>query len=504
MSSITMNLVIYVFSMDTTVCTNVTPEKQIPLKAFNIWDGGIPKKDILYIVNREKLMDEPGIWRGKHVLTLGKLTEEEAPLGLYWICLSESLSYTEVFLYIQSIFRGHIEWQLSLANDLLQPKSLDQILNTFEQTYNIHACIATESMKIIGKSVEFESFNDWATPDGLVDLRTVTTMVTDSDFQMARDKDKVFIYEDIEGRLFYCYNLHAKGIYHARIIANSPLKTQPCNGIMELVDYLGQSLDRVYASIYYQKKDQENELLLGDMINKMLSGIKIKPGDLRFNLETRNWHTDHRYQMLLFRFQKGASGGVGMSYYRTQIESLLQECFVLEKDGSFICIQNLSLMTRKPDYEHTLPYFLRETLCKAGISSEFSDFARLHEYYLEAEMAFSTGEKTDPTKWYYHFRDYALSYILEQCVHELGRDQVSHPAISVLREYDLTNDTELEKTLKIYLQEKHNVSHTAQKMMIHRTTLLFRLERIRKLTGIDPDDYRTALHLMISFALPEH
>ena len=71
----------------------------------------------------------------------------------------------------------------------------------------------------------------------------------------------------------------------------------------------------------------------------------------------------------------------------------------------------------------------------------------------------------------------------------------------MLRDYDSKNETHLLESLRIYLRERQNITHTAELLEVHRTTLLVRLERIRQLTGIDLNDYETCLHLMLSFEI---
>ncbi|MBK5242741.1 MAG: helix-turn-helix domain-containing protein [Clostridium sp.] len=46
-----------------------------------------------------------------------------------------------------------------------------------------------------------------------------------------------------------------------------------------------------------------------------------------------------------------------------------------------------------------------------------------------------------------------------------------------------------------------NSTKTSKALIIHRNTLLYRLNRIMQLTGIDLDDTDTCTHLLLSFYL---
>jgi len=55
----------------------------------------------------------------------------------------------------------------------------------------------------------------------------------------------------------------------------------------------------------------------------------------------------------------------------------------------------------------------------------------------------------------------------------------------ILMEHDRTNETDLLKTLEIFLDCNGNASKAAKKLFIHYKTILYRLERIKEITGMD-------------------
>jgi len=57
------------------------------------------------------------------------------------------------------------------------------------------------------------------------------------------------------------------------------------------------------------------------------------------------------------------------------------------------------------------------------------------------------------------------------------------------------------RTLEVYLKNHLNAVQSARELYIHRSTFLYRLERIRALLDSDLTDYDELLYLMISFYL---
>jgi DNA-binding PucR family transcriptional regulator len=66
-----------------------------------------------------------------------------------------------------------------------------------------------------------------------------------------------------------------------------------------------------------------------------------------------------------------------------------------------------------------------------------------------------------------------------------------------LAEHDRERRSDLVRTLRVYFAAGSNASVAADRMFLHRNSMLYRLERIQKLTGLDLKDHRAALALQL-------
>ena len=83
----------------------------------------------------------------------------------------------------------------------------------------------------------------------------------------------------------------------------------------------------------------------------------------------------------------------------------------------------------------------------------------------------------------------------------VGRDSLLHPAYVALRDYDSVHGTRLLETAECFMECKYNVTHAADKLGIHRSSMLSRLDRIREIGEINWDDRDERLLLALTFAL---
>ena len=136
--------------------------------------------------------------------------------------------------------------------------------------------------------------------------------------------------------------------------------------------------------------------------------------------------------------------------------------------------------------------------CAAGMSPRFSDVFELRAQYLAARVAAKAdGPALQAIVDFEDCKfDYALSLIRANAVAD-----VRHAAVRLLANHDLAHGTELGDTLRTYLLCNCNATEAARKLFVHRSTLLYRLERIAQITGIDLDDEQERAHLTLSYLL---
>ncbi len=117
----------------------------------------------------------------------------------------------------------------------------------------------------------------------------------------------------------------------------------------------------------------------------------------------------------------------------------------------------------------------------------------------QALQAMELAERLNLTNQFVEFNGlgiYRLLYDLEE-LEPVRRftDEIMRP----LADYDAQNRGSLVKTVEAWFHHRGNISQTAESLFIHRNTLLYRMERIQELTGLQLDqaNMRLALHLSL-------
>ena len=140
----------------------------------------------------------------------------------------------------------------------------------------------------------------------------------------------------------------------------------------------------------------------------------------------------------------------------------------------------------------------RPDLC-AGLGRVHPDIEGLRTANAEAEQALALGLRVLGTGRVIYFGDLGLYRLLFN-IQEKAELSAFHAAmLGKLVEYDENNGADLVNTLAAYFASRNSPTEAAERMHLHRNTFLYRLHRIREITGLDLDDPETrlALHLAL-------
>jgi purine catabolism regulator len=137
----------------------------------------------------------------------------------------------------------------------------------------------------------------------------------------------------------------------------------------------------------------------------------------------------------------------------------------------------------------------------AGIGRPGAGLAGLRQSFAQAREALALVESLFDG-------DRVLSFGELTLYHLLGRLQTCEEleafygqTLAALVDYDQGHDTQLVDTLEAFFAQHGNVSQTAERLFLHRNSLLYRMERIADITGLDLNDTDDRFSLQLALKL---
>ncbi len=132
-----------------------------------------------------------------------------------------------------------------------------------------------------------------------------------------------------------------------------------------------------------------------------------------------------------------------------------------------------------------------------GLGRAVSDLLALRESYRQAQQARTMAARLVESNPLY-FGDLSVYRLLFQMEHSPELESFCREILGSLIEYDRANKANLVETLSAYFAHRENVAQTARVMHLHRNSLLYRLTRIKEITGWDLNNPETRLAVQLA------
>ena len=273
-------------------------------------------------------------------------------------------------------------------------------------------------------------------------------------------------------------------------------------GTDEYAQKYAQLLSVSFASIkqYYDEKYDRSNFIKNVILDNILPGdIYLKARELHFNSEVS------RVCLLIKIVSK-----TDVSAY-----DIVQNLFP-DKSKDFVININeveIALVKEiKPDTEsrdlEKLASSISDTLssefythCVVGIGTTVTGIKDLARRFKEAQVALEVGKVFDTEKTIISYENLGIARLIYQLPTTLCdmflKEVFKRGSIESL-------DQETLFTIQKFFENNLNVSETSRKLFVHRNTLVYRLEKIKKLTGLDLREFEDAIVFKVALMVKKY
>jgi len=136
-----------------------------------------------------------------------------------------------------------------------------------------------------------------------------------------------------------------------------------------------------------------------------------------------------------------------------------------------------------------------------GIGTAVDNIKDLARSFKEAQMALEVGKVFDTEKNIISYENLGIGRL----IYQLPTTLCDMFLQEVFKKGSLESlDRETLMTIQCFFENNLNVSETARKLFVHRNTLVYRLEKIRKLTGLDLREFEHAITFKVALMVKKY
>ncbi len=141
------------------------------------------------------------------------------------------------------------------------------------------------------------------------------------------------------------------------------------------------------------------------------------------------------------------------------------------------------------------------TKVSVGIGTAVTNIKDLAMSFKEAQVAIEVGKVFDTEKNIISYENLGIGRLIYQLPTTLCEMFMQE----VFKKGSLESlDHETLMTIQSFFENNLNVSETARKLFVHRNTLVYRLEKIRKLTGLDLREFEHAITFKVALMVQKY
>lgn len=238
-----------------------------------------------------------------------------------------------------------------------------------------------------------------------------------------------------------------------------------------------------------------------ETINRALDGMELRNSEKEAFLSIMGWKPEDSYLCVKLQSQRSDVSIRSEGSLRNSISSNLHGFFCFTRNQQFCLIINKKDSgIDEAKLSSILAPLVRDGLMYCGVSNPFKPFDDFVQGFVETDIALD-AIKENPTKWILTFDACVLDYILKNSESSINKRMLVAPGLMRLAESDEKKGTQYVHTLRSYLVNERSVPKTSEELIIHRTTLLYRLEKISELLKMNLESPDTRLYLLICFKM---
>jgi len=404
---------------------------------------------------------------------------------------------------IHDIYNTFDSWEFNLQQSTPERNDIQYLLEISDPIFENGISVMDSDFKIIAQSpylLSVSNSENELDEFGNLPIEQVNLFKNDELYQQIQGKREVFIYpQGLKPYKALCKNIFWNDQFIFRIVIHDHNR-EFRNSDFLLLDHFAHYISQV--SEYYSPLYPMGNSYLLSLFQNIIMGNAYNQTDFDKELIKIGWSHNNVYCIAYIQPSSQDRHIATLTYFCNVIMRDFKKTFAFIHGTKIIVIINkVHLVETEDEFFTKIFIFIREGNFRAGFSDCFVGLNNLKAYCHEAEIALEIGTECSPNIWIHKFSDYVFTYILNKITDDLPSELLVSPILSRLEEYDRENGTNLLKTLQVYVNNKLNAVQTAKDLFIHRSTMTYRLERIKEIGQTDFRNPDELLHIQLSMRL---
>jgi len=270
-------------------------------------------------------------------------------------------------------------------------------------------------------------------------------------------------------------------------------------------DYARTVCILAYVAICEAKANYEENHDNATFIKSIISNNML-PGDIYVRAKELRFPSDVTRMVLLVRME-GKTSAAALELIQNMFPNK-QSDFVFSVSETDIVVIKLCALPNEVEQINAVAAGIEQKMASEldlktviGIGTPAQHLRELCDRYKEAQVAIEVGKVFETEKTIIDYETLGIGrliYQLPTTLCEMFLDEIFQ------KNPIETLDEETLFTINKFFENNLNVSETSRKLFVHRNTLVYRLEKIKKLTGLDLREFDSAIVFKVALMVRQY
>ena len=254
------------------------------------------------------------------------------------------------------------------------------------------------------------------------------------------------------------------------------------------------------AKTFYEEKHDRSTFVKNIIMDNIL------PGDIYIRAKELHFATDAPRAVFLVR-QLGHADVATVDVLSGMFPDKSQDFVISINESDIAVVKQITASTTSEELEriaHNMEDVLKNELyikTVIGFGTVAEHLRNLADSYKEAQTAIDVGKVFDTEKSVINYENLGIGRLIYQLPTTLCEIFLSE----VFKKNSIDSlDQETLFTINKFFENNLNVSETSRKLFVHRNTLVYRLEKIKKLTGLDLRQFDHAIVFKVALMVRKY
>lgn len=262
------------------------------------------------------------------------------------------------------------------------------------------------------------------------------------------------------------------------------------------------SMELQKSSVFKDNKGVMYSYFLADLIKDSSANVTL----VKKRLKNLGFQLKSDLYIMVIPPSSYQQSSIKLEIILQSIRTILVGSIYVVYEGNIVFLISKDKYQGFSEYElERLEDFLIGNHLKAGISNFFGSLDETSRFYRQATSAVKLGVHMNDESPICYYRDYFIYEMLQ--IFEKEDKEIRfliHPGLMQLYLYDQEKGSEFIKTLRQYLVCPGQPSTVAKHLHIHKNTLLYRMGKIKEITGCDFVAGEDFMNFNLSFKIMDY